>query len=132
MVGFHLHTLSGLHGRAAWDYMTVRLDRLLSRLVRMVFGRRGGQSAETLRRLGFRQALTSYRAVPYAGRVVLFTGARLPWGIASTRDLGWGSLVDDLEVVELPCYFGTALLEPAVGVLADELERAMETGRQSS
>jgi thioesterase domain-containing protein len=132
MVGFHLHTLSGLRGRAAWDYMTVRLDRLLGRLARTVFGRRPAGSTETLRRRGFREALTEYEPVPYAGRVVLFSGARRPWGIESTRDLGWGSLVDDLEVVELPCYLGTALLEPAVSVLAHELERALDTGRQSS
>ena len=126
MVGFHLRTLWRLGGRAGWDYVTVRLARLLDRFVATIFGRSGMRSSELLRRQGFREALNAYPPVSYAGRVVLFRGARLPWGTDPTRDLGWGSLVADLDVVELPCYFGTALLEPAVGLLAQELDRAMD------
>ena len=132
MVGFHLHTLSRLGGRPAWDYTTARLSRLLDRLVTASFGRGRAPSTELIRRQGFREALGAYQPVPYAGRVVLFRGARLPWGIESTGDLGWGRLVGDLEVIELPCYFGTALLEPAVGLLAQQLQLAMETARPSS
>ncbi len=132
MVDFHLRTLSRLGGRAGWEYVTVRLARLLDRIATTIFGRRNPRSTELLRRQGFREALDAYLPVPYAGRVVLFRGARPPWGIEPTRNLGWGSLVGDLEVVELPCYFGTGLLEPTVGLLAQELDRAMNAARPSS
>jgi thioesterase domain-containing protein len=130
MVGFHLHALSRLDGRAARDYAMVRLARLQGRLVARIVGRRRAPSTELLRRQGFRDALAAYRPVPYGGRVLLFRGAKLPWGIERTPDLGWRSLVRDLDVVVLPCYFGTALLEPTVGLLARELERAMGTARK--
>ena len=130
MVGFHLRTVCRLDGRARWDYVAVRVARVLHRSATTISGRRGMQSPELLRRRGFRDALDAYLPVPYAGRVVLFRGARLPWGIEPTRDLGWGSLIGDLEVVELPCYFGTALLEPTVGLLAQELDHAMDTARR--
>ncbi|MGO9901865.1 MAG: thioesterase domain-containing protein [Solirubrobacteraceae bacterium] len=126
MVGFHLRTLSRLDGRAGWDYVTVRLARLLDRIATAIFGSRGMQSTEPFRRRGFREALDAYLPAPYPGRVVLFRATKLPWGIESTRHLGWGSLVADLKVVELPCYFGTGLLEPTVGLLAQELDRALD------
>lgn len=132
MVGFHLRTLSRLDRRAGRHYVTVRLARVLRRIATTIFGHRGMPSTELLRRRGFREALDAYLPVPYEGRVVLFCGTKLPWGIEPTRDLGWGSLVADLEVVELPCYFGTGLLEPTVGVLAQEFERALDTARPSS
>lgn len=126
MVGFHVRTLSRLDGRVGWDYVTVRLARLLHRIATTAFGRRGRRSPELLRRRGFREALDAYLAAPYSGRVVLFRGSKLPWGIEPTRHLGWGDLVTDLEVVKLPCYFGTSLLEPTVGLLANELDRVMD------
>ena len=52
MVGFHLRTVVRLGGRAGWDYVTVRLARVLHRIETAVSGRRGMPSTEILRRNG--------------------------------------------------------------------------------
>jgi len=40
--------------------------------------------------------------------------------------LGWGKLIADLEVILVPAYFGTTMLEPVVRAVGEHLERAID------
>ena len=126
MLGFHLLTLRRLDGAARTQYVSTRAARFRDTLRARASNRRGAPSIETLRQHAFQAALDAYEAAPYGGRVVLFRGARLPWGTAPARHLGWGEFVSDLEVTELPSYLGTTMLEPGVRLLAKSLGRSMD------
>ena len=121
MVGFHLSTLRALDRQSRVEYVKARLVRILDRAALTIPGRRRDTSTELIRRQGFRQALHDYEPAPYDGRVAIVHGSELPWGVERTADLGWRGLVGNLEVAELPGYFGTSLLEPTVRALADTL-----------
>jgi thioesterase domain-containing protein len=126
MVGFHLRTVARLNPSSTRRYLTTRLSRVLARITMRWLALRGERSAEFSTQEAFRAAHRCYQASPYAGRVVLFRGAQLPWGIEPAHHLGWGDVASDLETAELPAYFGTTMLEPAVRELAQKLEHAMD------
>ena len=126
MLSFHLRAVVRLDAADRREYVTPRLRRSLARIRAKALMRGGAPSAELLRQRAFREARGAYRPSPYAGRVALFRGASLPWGTRASRDLGWGQLVTELEIAELPAYFGTCMLEPRVGRLAEALERAAD------
>jgi thioesterase domain-containing protein len=126
MLAFHLVTVMRLDISAKKAYVTERLARIRRQRRQRAATRRGALSPELIMQHGFAEALAAYQPGPYRGRVVLFRGARLPWGLAWTHDLGWGVVAADLEVVELPAYFGTTMLEPAVRLLADTVVDALD------
>jgi hypothetical protein len=59
---------------------------------------------------------------------VWFRGATLRWGVKPIHDLGWGALVEQLDVIDLVVASGTNVLGPPVRFLArrlaDELDAA--------
>ena len=120
LLGFHARTVTRLPAGKRREYVQVRLMRAMAKIRKKILGR-GSGSAEALRQKAFRRALRRYKPSRYTGRVVLFRGAKLPWGVQPVGDLGWGEVADRLEVAVLPAYFGTNLLEPNVGVVAEEL-----------
>lgn len=126
MLWFHLLTVRRTETSARSEYVSERLVRLLGRLRMRATGRRGASADELTRRQAFIEALDAYRPEQYHGRVALFRGARLPWGVRSRRDLGWGAVAARLEITEVPGYFGTTMLEPAVALLAEELGQALD------
>ncbi|MBM3679513.1 MAG: AMP-binding protein, partial [Actinobacteria bacterium] len=67
------------------------------------------------------RAFDRYEPRPYDGEVVLFKAERQPFGIRNDPHLGWRGIPSALEVVEIPNYFQCGVLEPAVAVLAQEL-----------
>ena len=107
-------------------YVSERLVRLLLQRRKRAAARRGAPSPELMRQQGFGEALAAYQPEQYPGRVVLFRGAGLQWGLARTNDFGWGAVAADLEVVKLPAYVGTTMLEPAVRLLAERLVEALD------
>jgi phthiocerol/phenolphthiocerol synthesis type-I polyketide synthase E len=124
MLGFHLRAVAGARAGERRTYVATRLRRIVAR-IRARASARGGRPPEPLlRQHAFREAAGAYRPTPYGGGAVLLRGARLPWGTTPPRDLGWARLVADLKIVELPAYFGTCLLAPVVGQLAEALEQA--------
>jgi thioesterase domain-containing protein len=126
MLGFHLRTIRALGGPEKREYLKVRVARRLKRSTMSIRSHRDTPSPDVVRRDGFREALGEYQSAPYSGRVVLFRGKELPWGVECPAHLGWGDTVADLEVVELPAYFGTTILEPTVRLLADTLTQMMD------
>ena len=126
MLAFHLLTVWRLDISAKKAYVSERLVRLLLQRRKRAAARRGAPSPELMRQQGFGEALAAYQPEQYPGRVVLFRGAGLQWGLARTNDFGWGAVAADLEVVKLPAYVGTTMLEPAVRLLAERLVEALD------
>ena len=123
-LGFHARRVIRLPAGERRDYVQVRLMRAMAKIRNKILVR-GSGSAEALRQKAFRQALRQYTPSRYTDRVVLFRGAKLPWGLQPVSHLGWGEVADRLEMAVLPAYFGTNLLEPNVGVVAEKLARVI-------
>ena len=121
MLGFHWHTLRRLDRRSRTEYIRTSAGRVLAKIRARTSGLRGLEPPEVSRERAFHEARARYDARPYAGHVVLFKGAILPWGIDRTDHLGWGDLVADLAVVEIPGNYGTTIREPAIGLLSEKL-----------
>lgn len=126
MLAFHLLTVLRLDIPAKKTYVSERLARILRQYRNRAAARQSAPPPELVNQQGFGEALAAYQPERYPGRVVLFRGARLHWGLARTRDLGWAAVAADLEVVELPAYFGTTILEPAVRLLAERMSDALD------
>jgi thioesterase domain-containing protein len=126
LLGFHVLALACLDSHQRWAYLAPRVGRVAHRINSRILRRAGREPAEAKATKAFREALRDYVAVPYDGRGLLLRGAKLPWGIEPESDLGWNRLVGRLAVRTLPAYFGTNLLEPNVGTLAECLERELE------
>jgi len=128
LVGFHLRVLAALDWRAKPRYLMPRIGRLLGRVRSRILRHAGVGPPEAAWPRTFRAALDDYVPVAYDGRALLFRGRKLPWGVENGRTLGWGSLMPQLAVCELPAYFGTTLLELNVRMLAEHMERVIEAG----
>ncbi len=85
--------------------------------------RAGGGSQ--LERPGMKAAFAGYRPAACGARGVLFRASRLPWGLRAGPDLGWASLLGELEMEVLDGYFTTAISEPGVHALAERLSRRL-------
>ena len=127
MLAFHLMTVLRHDIPAKKTYVSERLARILHQYRNRAAARQSAPPPELMNQQGFGEALAAYQPELYPGRVVLFLGARLHWGLARTYDLGWAAVATDLEVVELPAYFGTTMLEPAVRLLAERVSDALDT-----
>jgi amino acid adenylation domain-containing protein len=67
-------------------------------------------------------AVSSYRPLPYAGRLIFFKAADRPPGAGWDFSLGWRHLVmGDFEVYEVPGDHRSIFLEPNVETLANNL-----------
>lgn len=113
IVGFHLANLARLDMPGRRAYVAAKAER-----ARAAAARKGSGAPA---RLAFRDAFDAYAPAPYPGSVVVFRAARMPFGAAVAPDLGWGGLVDRLEVETIPGYFTTPISEPFVRVLAQRL-----------
>jgi thioesterase domain-containing protein len=125
MLGFHLATVARLPSHRRMEYVRTRVIRAMAKITRKASAVRGTASGEAARQEAFRTALDEYEPVPYGGRVLLLRGAQLPWGVEGEADLGWAEIAPQLEMVVLPGYFGTNMLEPHVRLVADRLEQAV-------
>jgi thioesterase domain-containing protein len=76
-------------------------------------------------RAAFRQALAGYGPEPYGGSLVVLRAAAMPLGSRAPRDLGWGGLVEQVEVETIPGYFTTPISEPGARILAERLSRRL-------
>jgi len=121
ILGFHLENVVRLGVGGGLAYASAKARRARTALRRKLSRRLGSSGASVSPQLAFRNALASYTPSPFAGRMVLFRATRLPLGIDTPADLGWGGLVENLQVEMVPGYFTTPISEPGVRMLADGL-----------
>jgi thioesterase domain-containing protein len=123
ILGFHCGNLVRLGMADKLAYAAAKAARAHTALTSKVSGRLHRTDAAVSPRVAFREALAAYDPEPYAGSMVLFRAARLPLGIEAAPDMGWGGLVQDIEVETVPGYFTTPISEPGVRILADGISR---------
>jgi thioesterase domain-containing protein len=100
----------------------------------------GAKASAVLRRsaagvspqLVFREAAAAYTPEPYGGSLVVLRAAAMPLGSRAPRDLGWGGLVEQVEVETIPGYFTTPISEPGVRVLAERVARQLQSACRPS
>jgi oxalate---CoA ligase len=72
------------------------------------------------------QAIRSYVAQPYSGRITLFRARRQPPRYPRDPYLGWGKLAaGGIEIHEVPGYHISLIGEPHVRVLAEKLKACL-------
>ncbi len=123
ILGFHLGNLVRLDLSAKLAYAAAKAKRARMALTAKASGILSRSAASGSPQLAFREALAAYSPGPSAGPTVLFRAARLPLGIQAVPDLGWGGLVENLQVEIVSGYFTTPISEPGVRILADRLSR---------
>jgi thioesterase domain-containing protein len=123
ILGFHLGNLVRLDGRARLAYAAAKAQRARMAVSSKVSRLRGGSAADGSPQRAFTQAIAAYEPVPCAVPVVVLRAAKLPLGVQSPPDMGWGELVDRLQIETVPGYFTTPISEPGVRMLADALAR---------
>ena len=104
-----------------WDKSVFMAGRWSRRLRNRLFP----QALDQVQR-AYRKAMFEYRAAPYAGPVELFRATRQRPHFAEDPQLGWGELLADLRVHDIPGYHASILMEPHVRQLAEEFAGALE------
>ena len=74
----------------------------------------------------YRTARWEYRPAYYPGRVVLFRATHQRPDFAHDPRLGWGDLIGELEVHEIPGYHASILMEPRVHGLAEAVAACLD------
>ncbi|MBW4670971.1 MAG: amino acid adenylation domain-containing protein [Cyanomargarita calcarea GSE-NOS-MK-12-04C] len=77
------------------------------------------------------QASNGYKAKPYPGVLTLFRCNVQPVRWADYPDLGWGSLVRDLEIHAIPGDHNNILKKPHIQVLSEKLKFCLEKADSS-
>ncbi len=67
-----------------------------------------------------------YRPKPYKGELTLFKPQK-NYSFYSDPNMGWGDLVKDLDIIELPINPHAMLVEPYVATLAEELRKRLNS-----
>jgi amino acid adenylation domain-containing protein len=128
--------------RASWDEAPSRLRRSSAKLIKQLFnfGRGArftpaandifdltGWSASRRSQVDFNlRALENFIYRPYGGRLMLFRAHARPLFHALTRDAGWGPIVRDLKIVDVPGNHVTITRSPRVEALSAAFIAALE------
>ncbi len=129
ILAFHLHNVVRLGVSEGLAYAAAKARRARTALRAKASQRVSRSTRGESPQLAFRKALAAYTPRPLAGPMVLFRAARLPLGIETTADLGWGNLVENLQVELVPGYFTTPISEPGARMLADGLSSHLARAR---
>ena len=138
----HWGSLRMLEGRAKLDYFLAKARKAKNRYKRKVrrsfrpvmnklFAATGRALPAALAGIqsAIDQAYESYTPRPYAGRVILFRALDQPMGIHPDPLLGWGPLIGgELEIIDVPGFHGSMVMEPRVRVLAEKLVPLLNPG----
>lgn len=128
ILGFHLHNLARLDVNDKFAYVAAKLERARLKIA----ARRNRLAAGASPQLSFRSALAAYTPKPWTDSMLLIRAARLPLGIQAAPDMGWGALVERLQLETVPGYFTTPISEPGVRILAERLARHLASAAPSS
>ncbi len=121
ILGFHIGNMFRRDTEHKLTYVTSRAKRACRSVVARASVALRASAAGVSQPQAFKRALAAYEPAPYTGLTVLFRASRLPLGIQAAPDLGWGSVVENLEIEIIPGYFTTPISEPGVRILADRL-----------
>jgi amino acid adenylation domain-containing protein len=132
-VDFHLGNLLYFKPQDKQIYLRERLKVIQQRL-RQHFPRFQLQAAEPTLPASVRQvqeansqAIRSYVAQPYPGRITLFRARRQPPRYPRDPYLGWGELAGGgIEIHEVPGYHISLIGEPHVRILAEKLKACLQ------
>jgi thioesterase domain-containing protein len=121
ILGFHLHNLVRLGGPERSRYVKAKRARARAALTRRLAAVTHRSQPRASSRPTYARALAGYRPRPYAGSALVFRAARLPLGVATTRELGWAELIERVQLETVSGYFTTPISEPEVRTLAARL-----------
>jgi aspartate racemase len=125
--GLHLGNLSLLGTKEKLNYIKGRTKRIADK-----FSLGTGLPSLGIRRKimgAMRQAAINYDPQVYRGSITLFRATTQPAMFDHDPKLGWGRLAaGDLEIHQVPGYYGTMMLEPHVRVLAEQLRACLLAG----
>lgn len=126
ILGLHVHNLVVLEMDDKLSYAASKARRARDALIARIAPPGHRSAGARARRTAFGQALADHDPSPCAGTAVLFRAACLPFGVRRPPDLGWGGLVTELDVVEIPGYFTTLISYPRVRMLAARLSQRLD------
>lgn len=126
ILGFHLRNLVRFDPSAKLTYAKSKARRA-SRALGMRMSRITGRSSLSASPQGaFRHALATYSPQPYAGSMIVFRAAKLPFGALTPPELGWAELAGGVAVEVVPGYFTTPISEPQVRTLGERLAQRLD------
>jgi thioesterase domain-containing protein/acyl carrier protein len=123
---FHAHKI--LHEPGGFAHLTDRLRSYLFRKIHKVSTAAGVELPRIATDIRGRQLLAAenYRAKPYPGRVHLFKAESRPEFFATDPALGWGEILSDLRIADIPGDHGTITTGMNVKLLAGKLTAALD------
>jgi len=129
---YHVNRIA--QGAAGLAHLVDRLRARSSRVIHKVSTSMGVEVPKMTSDIRGRQLLAgeNYRAKPYPGRVHLFKAELRPAFFDADPKLGWGPILPDLRIENVPGDHGTintgVNLRILARKLADALERPLEAG----
>lgn len=79
-----------------------------------------------------RIASQAYAPGPYTGKVVLFRSLEQPLGVEPDPAMGWGPLVGDLEIHDVPGLHAAVVMEPRVRFLVDKFAVCLRAAQRAA
>ena len=104
--------------RRGWRQLTVQFHHLI-----------GKPLPDSLKQTqhAIQKAYDAYQVKPYPGRLTLFRATHQPWGVLPDNELGWKPYAESgVEVVDVPGFHGTVVVEPCVRFLVAALTPFLE------
>jgi aspartate racemase len=128
----HLGNLFSLDFPGKIAYLQTRAKKVLRK--RQPFRKRSQRLPSTFRRIEAAHLAASkhYEPEVYSGQIVLFRASRQPGNKVLDPSLGWAELAGGgVEIIEVPGYHNTILLEPRVRSMAEALKRCLAQASQA-
>ncbi|MGB7950919.1 MAG: thioesterase domain-containing protein, partial [Candidatus Binatia bacterium] len=133
-VGLHVGNLGIIEPKERFSYLKGKFNKALYKLY-MGLGSAWIPAARQRRNImnAGSQALKSYHARIYPGKITLFRATNLGGGIEHDPQMGWGGLAGgELETHVIPGYHAHIVLEPRVRVLAKRLNVVLERAQRAA
>jgi amino acid adenylation domain-containing protein len=127
---YHLHQIT--HGAKGLGHLVERLRAYSFRMIHRVSTTVGVELPRIASDIAGRQLLAAenYRAKPYPGRVYLFKAESRPEFFGADPDLGWGKVLSDLRIEQVPGDHGTINTGTNLKILARKLAEFLEDSPQ--
>ena len=138
-VHFHVGNLRRMESKERFNYLLergkigkARAQTRLKKMARKLYLGLGRPLPPALREVQetTRSRLNPYIPSIYPGKIILFRPSQQPQSYYHLPDMGWGGLAaGGLEIYEVPGRFGAIITEPNVQVMAERLQRCLQTAQ---